>query len=44
MYLKELGQRETASEVGFYIIFEWPLKTKHTIESIIKRMNFQKPI
>ena len=35
---------DASSEAGFYIIFEWPLKPKHTIESIIRRTNPITPI
>lgn len=43
-YFKELSKREASSEAGFYIIFEWPLKPKHTIEAMLERMEYKGPI
>ena len=40
-YFKDISKSDHNSEAGFYIIFEWPLKAKHTIESILKKANLK---
>ena len=43
-YFKDISKSKHSSEAGFYIIFEWPLKPKHTIESILRRCKLEIPI